>query len=161
MENLPEEATFENQKFSWVPDKIGTFNIIFKVTDGILSDTKTAVIKVTEEARAVRATKHNIGIERVIINNMKDVAPGESFPVTVFAKNLAGLKEKDVRITVSLPELNQIQYSPSFDLNPKQVATQAFMFKLPVNTDEKQGVIAVTISSNKDKETKYFFIDLE
>lgn len=161
VENKPEGATFNNQLFTWVPSSIGNYNIVFKVTDGVLESKKTAVISVSEEAKAIRATKHDIGIEKVIVNNMQDVVPGEYFPVTVFAKNYAGLREKDVRVTISLPELNQIQYSPSFDLSPKETLTQTFMFKLPVDTVKKQEVIAVTISSNKDKETKYFFIDLE
>ncbi len=160
-ENKPEGAAFNNQLFTWVPGSLGNYNIIFKVTDGVLESKKTAVVTVTEEARALRATKHDIGIERVIVNSMKNVVPGEYFPVTVFATNFAGLKEKDVRVTISLPELNQIQYSSSFDLNPKEVKTQTFMFKLPVNTDRKQEVIAVTVSNNKDTETKYFFIDLK
>ncbi len=160
-ENKPEGAAFNNQLFTWVPGSLGNYNLIFKVTDGVLESKKTAVITVTEEAKSLRATKHDIGIERVIVNSMKNVVPGEYFPVTVFAANFAGLKEKDVRVTISLPELNQIQYSSSFDLNPKEVKTQTFMFKLPVNTDRKQEVIAVTVSNNKDTETKYFFIDLK
>jgi len=159
--NLPEGAVFENEAFSWTPTQTGNFNINFKVTDGILEDQEAAVITVTEEPSAIRATKHDIGIQRIIVNYMDKVETGEYFPITVYAKNLAGRTESDVRITVSLPELSEMQYSQGFKLKPKETKVENFMFQLPVNTDKKDYVAIVTVSNNKDKDVKYVSITLE
>ena len=162
VENQPEGSVFENKTFSWTPKEKGTYNIIFKVTDGALTDTAIAVIIVTEEPTGVRrATKHDIGVQKVLINNLEKISAGEYFPVTVFAQNFAGLKEKNVRVIVSLPELNQVQYSNSFELKPKQTMVETFMFKLPVNTDKKEYVAVVTVSNDRDKDTKYASIRVE
>ena len=92
---------------------------------------------------------------------MDKVTPGQNFPIMIYVKNYAAITEKDIRVTVSLPELNQIQYSRTFSLKPKQTHIENFIFKLPVNSNNKQEVIDVTVSNNKDKDSKFVFIDVE
>lgn len=80
--NLPEGASFDGESgyFSWTPveGQEGTYNIIFEVSDGMLTDSKTASINVVKKM-AINSTA-KVTIIGTMDNSLGDCTPEEVSP---------------------------------------------------------------------------------
>ncbi|MFW6008407.1 MAG: putative Ig domain-containing protein [archaeon] len=123
--NLPEDATFSNNIFSWIPtDKhVGNHIVTFKISDGIFETSETIVIKVIPE---------EIESKPSIINSIgdKSIKTNQLLNFTVSAYDVNDIKIRDID---NLPE--GINFEIKYNFKLEVFYQDSLMEELKCNTN--------------------------
>ena len=167
--NLPIGSVFDENKkeFSWTPTNtqgrqnyVITFRV-FDLENGKLkggSDSKTVIVIVNDNLEPIAkpagkkaVKKHVLNVKNIIVNNWETVKRGEAFAVEVVVDNKGNVKEENVKVTLSIPQLDYYERSSEFDLKKKKSENRGFLAVVPEDVEDETIYVIVTVSSNKDE----------
>ena len=167
VENGPSNAVLTNEVWSWTPDNTQggrDYSMTFRVLDldsnnqvkgG--SDSQDLVITVNDilepSYRPAKKKIHHLDIRSVIVNDWQTVQAGESFDIDVIVKNKGNVKQKDVKVTIDMPQLDYFQRSGDFSIKKRKQEITSFAAEIPRDFNEDMVYAIVTVSNNKDKNT--------
>ena len=167
--NLPIGSVFDENKkeFGWTPTNTQggqSYVITFRVFDlenGKLkggSDSKTVIVIVNDNLEPIAkpagkkaVKKHVLNVKNIIVNNWETVRRGEAFAVEVVVDNKGNVKEENVKVTLSIPQLDYYERSSEFDLKKKKSENRGFLAVVPEDVEDETIYAIVTVSSNRDE----------
>ena len=162
--NMPAGSNFNTNVFSWTPSNTqnGAYSVVLRVVDldsnGQLkggSDSETIVISVNDNLPPkAKRTVNNLELGNIVVNGWQTVQRGDSFDINVFVENKGNVEQKDVQVTIDIPQLNDYQISREIDIKKGKREFVTFDVSIPQDFEDDTVYIVVTASNNRDKDSE-------
>ena len=151
-QNMPLGATLNQAtgKFTFTPThaQIGVYQVLFGVSDGTTQDTQLVKITVNPKGTLPPVPQMQIGSHKVDITSlvfMPDyVKKGDTLETFVYVKNIGSEKEKNVVLTLTIPELGIVQQK-TLDLSVKQEELSIFESDIPLHILNGQYILYISV----------------
>src|SRR3989344_887706 len=137
-------------KFTFTPThaQIGVYQVLFGVSDGTTQDTQLVKITINPKGTLPPVPQMQIGSHKVDITSlvfMPDyVKKGDTLETFVYVKNIGSEKEKNVVLTLTIPELGIVQQK-TLDLSVKQEELSIFESDIPLHILNGQYILYISV----------------
>ena len=125
----------------------GQYTVIVTASDGQLQVSRTITITLEEKKL------NRLHISRIKFSS-EIVRPGEPLDVYVTVENDGSITEKDLRVSLLMPDIGEWAKSRSFDLKPGREATQKVTVEIPPDIEQGEYDVRVVISNDRNRRVK-------
>ncbi|MFC1768989.1 Ig-like domain-containing protein [Nanoarchaeota archaeon] len=148
------EPVGDDGKWQTDRDDIGDYQVTVAVSDGEVIISKTITIQV------IKKKLNRLHLSRIAFND-EYLRAGDPLDVFVSVSNFGSIKEKDLRVTVSIPDFGEWRKSRSFDLRSGESDTRRVTLDLPPWAEPGEYDVRIVVSNDKNRRVRIRPITVE